>query len=82
MVADGELLARREIEACLRDDGDIPIAARCAGGSEALQALRFWRPDFIFLDVLILGLDGFELMAHLSDLSGGGLSSGGYYSFG
>jgi DNA-binding response OmpR family regulator len=40
----------------------------CAGGAEALEAMRDWRPDLIMLDVMMPGMDGPTTFERLRDI--------------
>jgi two-component system LytT family response regulator len=58
LVVDDEPLARRGIRQLLAPYPDIVIVGECRDGYEALQALKAVRPDLVFLDVQMPGLDG------------------------
>lgn len=40
-------------------------------GRQALEALTSFRPDVVLLDILLSGMDGFEICQHLRDLPDG-----------
>lgn len=65
VVVDDEALARRRIVRLLKARGDVEIVAECAGGLEALAAIRGTRPDLLFLDVQMPEIDGFEVLRRL-----------------
>jgi len=67
MIVDDEVLARENVEALLQDDPEIKIVAQCSNGDQAVEAIRQHRPDLLFLDVQMPGLDGFGLLAKLPD---------------
>ena len=46
---------------------EIEIVAECAGGTQGLVAIRELRPDVVFLDVQMPEMNGFEVVAALSD---------------
>ena len=62
LVVDDEALARRNVTVLLRSDPDIESIAECASGSEAVEAIRTWRPDLVFLDVQMPECGGFDVL--------------------
>ena len=65
LIVDDEPLARRRLRAFLRPEADIEVAAECGNGEEAVAAIRKLRPDLVFLDVQMPGMDGFAVLAEL-----------------
>ena len=65
LIVDDEPLARRRLRAFLRPEPDIEIAAECGNGEEAVAAIRKLRPDLVFLDIQMPGMDGFAVLAAL-----------------
>jgi len=55
---DDEPLARRGIRQLLAPYPDIEVVGECRNGSEAVRGLTTLRPDLVFLDVQMPGLDG------------------------
>jgi two-component system LytT family response regulator len=70
LIVDDEPLARERIRTLLAGEPDVSVAGECAGGEEALRTVRVERPDLVFLDVQMPGLDGFETVARLGELCG------------
>jgi two-component system LytT family response regulator len=69
LVVDDEALARRNVTVLLRADPDIAAIEECASGSEAIEMIRRWKPDLVFLDVQMPECDGFDVLEMLgSDL--------------
>jgi two-component system LytT family response regulator len=66
VVVDDEELARRRIVQLLAAQHDMEVVAECRAGREGIAAIEAHRPDLLFLDVQMPGLDGFELLAGLS----------------
>jgi two-component system LytT family response regulator len=62
LVVDDESLARQRIRHLLRQAADIEVAAECANGLEAVQAIEDLKPDLVFLDIQMPELDGFGVV--------------------
>jgi len=62
---DDESLARERIREMLEGDPEIEIVGDCANGKEAIQAISKLKPDLIFLDVEMPGIDGFQVLQSL-----------------
>jgi two-component system LytT family response regulator len=62
LIIDDEPLARKGIRSLLRNEPDIAIAGECADGLEAVEEIQNKRPDLVFLDVQMPGLDGFGVI--------------------
>jgi two-component system LytT family response regulator len=62
IVVDDELLARKLILSCLEELPEIEILAECANGREAVRAVLELEPDLMFLDIMMPGLNGFEVI--------------------
>jgi len=58
LIVDDEPLARRGIRQLLAPYADIEVVGECRDGSEAVRGLSTLRPDLVFLDVQMPGLDG------------------------
>ena len=58
LIVDDEPLARRGIRQLLAAYPDIVVAGECRDGREAVRALATVKPDLVFLDVQMPGLDG------------------------
>lgn len=65
LVVDDEPLARDMIREMLEDDSDVQIAAECANGREAVEAIKSSQPDLVFLDIQMPELGGFEVLESL-----------------
>jgi two-component system LytT family response regulator len=66
LIVDDEELARRGLEIRLEKYPDVTICAQSRNGREAVAAVREHSPDLMFLDVQMPGMDGFEVLRHLS----------------
>jgi len=62
VVVDDEPLARDCVRLALEADPDFELVAECGDGRAAVDAIRRHRPDLVFLDVQMPGLDGFEVI--------------------
>ena len=62
LIVDDEPLARSNILKLLEAEHEIEIVSECGSGAEALEKIRFHRPDLVFLDVQMPECDGFDLL--------------------
>jgi two-component system, LytTR family, response regulator len=62
LIVDDEPIARRRLEALLAGEPSVEIVGESEDGESALQAIRRLRPDLVFLDVQMPGLDGFDVI--------------------
>ncbi len=67
LIVDDEPLALERLGTLLREDPEIEIVGECTNGLEALSAIKAEAPDLIFLDVQMPELDGFGVVAALSN---------------
>ena len=58
LIVDDEPLARRGVRQLLAPYADIVVVGECRDGSEAVRSLATLKPDLVFLDVQMPGLDG------------------------
>ncbi len=65
LVVDDEPAARDGLAALLARDGEVEVAGTAADGRRAVEAIRARRPDVVFLDVQMPGLDGFAVLEAL-----------------
>lgn len=63
LVADDEPLARKGVRVWLRAESDVTIVGEVGSGPEAARAIETLRPDLVFLDIRMPGLDGFQALA-------------------
>ena len=62
LIVDDEPLSRTRLRRMLVLDPECELVAECVNGAEAVAAHRDLRPDIIFLDVHMPGMDGFDVM--------------------
>jgi two-component system LytT family response regulator len=65
LVVDDEPLARRNVTVLLRQDPVVGAIEECASGAEAIEVIRRWKPDLVFLDVQMPECDGFDVLEML-----------------
>ncbi|MCG3118258.1 MAG: Transcriptional regulatory protein BtsR [bacterium] len=65
IIVDDEPLARDSMRVLLERDAEIELAAECANGREALEAIQRLAPDLLFLDVQMPEMNGFEMLAQV-----------------
>ena len=65
LIVDDEPLARRTIRDLLADEPDVYVAGECGGGAEAVESILRQRPDLLFLDIQMPGMDGFDVLSQI-----------------
>jgi DNA-binding NarL/FixJ family response regulator len=66
VVADDHPVVLGGLITLLNEDETFKLAARCANGEEAINAIRAFRPDIALLDVSMPGLDGLQVLRTLN----------------
>jgi two-component system, LytTR family, response regulator len=66
IIVDDEPIARRNLQALLKDDAEIEVIAVCASGAEAVKSIRKTPPDLLFLDVQMPEVDGFAVLKRIN----------------
>jgi two-component system response regulator LytT len=67
LIIDDEPLARQELQYLLERTGGVEVLAQGTNGIEAVELIREHKPDVVFLDVQMPGLDGFAVLKKLLD---------------
>jgi len=62
LIVDDEPAARRGVRQLLAAFPEFAVVGECRNGAEALASLDALRPDVVFLDVQMPGIDGFEVI--------------------
>ncbi len=62
ILIDDESLARDVVKHYLKDYPNIEIVAECSDGFEGLKAIALHKPDFVFLDIQMPKISGFEML--------------------
>src|ERR1700682_1250603 len=70
VVADDEVLARQKLRQLLRNENEIDIVGECATARETIDLVRAAKPELLFLDIQMPGMDGFDIVAELSSVAG------------
>ena len=65
LIIDDEQLAREELKYLIDSVGGVDVVAQGVNGIEAVDLIEEHRPDMVFLDVQMPGLDGFAAIARL-----------------
>ncbi|MCC5928905.1 MAG: response regulator transcription factor [Cyclobacteriaceae bacterium] len=68
VIIDDEALAIAELEVMLLGFPQIEILGKSEKASEALQMTNALKPDLIFLDINMPGINGFELLENLDEI--------------
>ena len=66
LIVDDEPLAREWVRGAVAEDRDLEVIGESGNGFEAAEAIRRLKPDLVFLDVQMPGLDGFGVLEALS----------------
>jgi two-component system LytT family response regulator/two-component system response regulator LytT len=67
LIIDDEQLARDELRYLLGQVGGVEVVAQGSNGIEAVDLIEEHRPDLVFLDVQMPGLDGFAVIERLME---------------
>ena len=62
LIADDEPAARKGVRQLLAAFPAFTVASECRDGAEVLAALDKVKPDLVFLDIQMPGIDGFEVI--------------------
>jgi DNA-binding LytR/AlgR family response regulator len=65
VIVDDEQLARDELAYLLQDAEDLDVVAHGKNGLDAVNLVKEFNPDIVFLDVQMPGLDGFGVIKKL-----------------
>ena len=65
LIVDDEKLARELLYEYLEGFPQIKVVGECAKGNEAVEKINKLKPDIIFLDVQMPGMNGFEVLEEI-----------------
>jgi two-component system LytT family response regulator len=68
IIVDDETLARRGLAIRLDAFAQITVVANCTNGREAISEIYKLKPDLVFLDIQMPGLNGFRVVQELKDM--------------
>src|SRR5215207_3508600 len=67
LIVDDERLARQRVRRLLGTIPDVQVVGESTSGGEALDAVRRLSPDLLLLDVQMPEMDGFGVLARLTE---------------
>jgi two-component system, LytTR family, response regulator len=65
LIVDDEPLARDRVRGLAAGQPDLEVVGEAADGQAAIEAIESLRPDLVFLDIQMPGMDGLEMVGHL-----------------
>ena len=65
LIVDDEALARRGLNHRLKSISGITVTGEARNGREAVKKIREIRPDLVFLDIQMPGMNGFDVIREL-----------------
>lgn len=68
LIIDDEALARKGLFIRLQEFAEIEVIGECQNGLEAVAMIPQLRPDLVFLDIQMPGLNGFQVIHKLKEL--------------
>ncbi|UCD61290.1 MAG: response regulator transcription factor [Flavobacteriaceae bacterium] len=68
IIIDDEFLARQRLHKLLETVPEVTIVADCKNGTEAVEKIRLKEPDFVFLDIQMPDMDGFQVLERLEQI--------------
>lgn len=69
LIVDDEPLARKGLSLRLADFENIELVGECKNGVDAVALIPQLRPDLVFLDIQMPGLNGFQVIHKLQELN-------------
>lgn len=69
LIVDDEPLARRGLSVRLAGFDNVQLVGECQNGLEAVAMIPQLRPDLVFLDIQMPGLNGFQVINKLRELN-------------
>ncbi len=67
LIVDDEQAARGALRLLLADDPDIEVVGECGDGRTTLDRIRRDRPELVFLDIQMPGMDGLTVLSQLDE---------------
>lgn len=69
LIVDDEPLARKGLNLRLAEFDNIEIVGECKNGVDAVTLIPQLRPELVFLDIQMPGLNGFQVISKLQELN-------------
>lgn len=69
IIVDDEPLARKGLAIRLAEFEQVEVVGQCQNGIEAVASIPQLRPDLVFLDIQMPGLNGFQVINKLRELN-------------
>ncbi|HAS43124.1 MAG TPA: DNA-binding response regulator [Microscillaceae bacterium] len=68
IIVDDEAPARSLIKEFLQDYEELVLLQECNNGVDAVKAINSFKPDLVFLDIQMPGLNGFDVLKRLEEM--------------
>lgn len=68
IIVDDESAGRKLIKEYLEDFKDLILLGEANNGVDAVKIINEFKPDLVFLDIQMPGMNGFEVLKHLEEL--------------
>ena len=68
LLIDDERLAREELKLLLNKYDEIDVIDEAKNGEEGISKIKELKPDLIFLDISMPGINGFEMLKKLDEI--------------
>jgi two-component system LytT family response regulator len=65
VLADDEVLARQKLRRLLREEPEIDVVGEGVTAAETIDLVRATKPQLLFLDIQMPGMDGFDIATEL-----------------
>jgi two-component system LytT family response regulator len=70
VLADDEALARQKLRQLLREESEVEVAGESTTAAETIDLVCSSKPDLLFLDIRMPGMDGFDIVKELAARDG------------
>ncbi|MGC8660269.1 MAG: two-component system response regulator BtsR [Desulfomonilaceae bacterium] len=67
LIVDDEIHSRDELEALLDETGMFSVVGKCDNAIDALKAIKYQKPEVVFLDIQMPGITGMELLSMIDE---------------
>jgi two-component system LytT family response regulator len=65
LIIDDERLAREELKLLLNNESNLNLVGEASNAMEGIALIKSLRPDLIFLDIQMPGMNGLEMLKQL-----------------